>query len=244
MNVISLKYQTAIFGNYDDIAPNIDNIKYFIEVFADKGLIPSQFKEYSLNISNNTVKNSDSSRLSLTSTDGMWNITFNVDRIDFFLTNNNIGKVVMPSFDFFITEVQDILSKVTNRFPKKHKRIGLIAQWILEGIESNESSKKLNKTASFFNEKGVRQWSNKISTRTTLPNSEIINVVNQFQWAKTNLKREDNNVSFEGLSLTIDTNTINENQNYRFSSENLPVLLKEMSKITEILQKENLEILA
>jgi len=241
MEVINLRHQVVVFGNYDDVIPNIDNIKYFIEVFADKNLIPSQFKQVSLNITGNTSKNSESTRLSLTSTDGMWNIRFNIDRIDFVLTNSNIGKVNMPNIEQFLSEVEDILSKISKKFPKTHKRVGLVSQYIFKDIDANESSKKANKTIDFFSDKPILEWTNKTTTRMTVqvPETEIINVSNELRWVKTNIKIEDKNTLFDGLLLNLDVNTINENQNYRFKNENLKSLLTQISKIAEVLRKQN-----
>jgi len=245
MEVINLRHQIVVFGNYDDITPNMENIKYFIEVFSDKNLIPSQFKEISFNVTGNTVKNSDSARLSLTSTNGMWNIRFNVDRIDFVLTNSNIGKVEMPNTESFLTEVEDILTKVSQKFPKTYKRVGLVSQYLFKDIDTNQSSLKANKTISFFNEKPIVEWFNKTTTRMTIqiPEAEIINISNELRWVKTNIRIEDRNILFDGLLLNIDINTINDNQNYRFNSNNLKMLLKEISQIGETLKNQNVETL-
>lgn len=246
MDVITLRHQIVVFGSYDDITPNMDNIKYFIDVFADKNLIPSQFKEISLNLTGNTVKNTDLSRLSLTSTNGMWNIRFNIDRIDFVLTNSNIGKVDMPNTELFITEVEDILTKVHKKFPKTHKRVGLVSQYLFKNIDTNQSSQKANKTIKFFNEKPIIEWSNKTTTRMTIhiPEQEVVNISNELRWVKTNIKVEDKNTLFDGLLLSVDVNTINENQNYRFNSNNIKVLLKEISKIGAEIKAQNVETLS
>jgi hypothetical protein len=245
MEIINLRHQVVVFGNFDDITPNMDNIKYFIEVFADKNLIPSQFKEISLNLTGNTVKNNDLARLSLTSINGMWNIRFNVDRIDFVLTNSNIGRVEMPNTESFLAEVEDILTKVSQKFPKTYKRVGLVSQYLFKDIDAKQSSQKANKAINFFDEKPIVEWSNKTTTRTTvqIPEAEIINISNELRWIKTNIKINDRNGLFDGLLLNIDINTINENQNYRFNSKNLKILLKEISQISETLKNENVTIL-
>lgn len=246
MEVITLRHQIVIFGNYDDITPNMDNIKYFIDVFSDKNLIPSQFREVNVNLTENTVKNTELSRLSLTSTDGMWNIRFNIDRIDFVLTNSNIGKVDMPNTELFITEVEDILTKVHKKFPKSYKRVGFVSQYLFKNIDTNTSSQKANKTIIFFNEKPIIEWSNKTTTRIPIhiPEQELINISNELRWVKTNIKVEDKNMLFDGLLLSIDINTINENQNYRFNTNNIKVLLKEISKIRAEIKFQNVKTLS
>ena len=245
MEVINLRHQVVVFGNYDEITPNMENIKYFIEVFADKNLIPSQYKEISFNVTGNTVKNSDSARLSLTSINGMWNIRFNVNRIDFVLTNSNIGRVEMPNTETFLSEVEDILTKVSQRFPKNYKRVGLVSQFLFKDISSKQSSQKANKAINFFDDKPIFEWSNKTTTRMTvqIPEAEIVNISNELRWLKTNIKIEDRNALFDGLLLNIDINTLNENENYRFNNTNLKGLLKEMSQISELIKNENIETL-
>lgn len=242
MEIINFKHQIVVFGIYDDITPNIDNIKYFIDVFADKNLIPNQIRAVSLNLTGNSVKNSDSTRLSLTSTNGMWNISFLPDRIDFTMANSNIGIIEMPTIDKFITEVEDILNKVSKRFPKQHKRVGLVSQYLIKGLDVKKSSQKAIKTIDFFKEKPMLEWSNKASTRITIqiPEPEFINISNELRWIKTILKAEDKTTVFDGLLLNIDINTLNEKQDYRFNNINLKSLLSNVSRIEEQLKNENI----
>lgn len=120
MNSIQLRYQIALFGNFDEITPTVENIKFFIENFSDKGFIPSQFNELNLGVPN--IPPTNASRLSLTSNDSSWNIMFGKERLDFILTNTNIGIYQMPTKDSFLSTFNEIYSKIsTNYHPSENE---------------------------------------------------------------------------------------------------------------------------
>ena len=127
MKLENLKYQISLFGNYEEIVPNIETIKQFVELFTDEKLIPNQFKEFNLDLKE------EMSRLSLTSIDNSFTINFNSDRIDFILTNINLGVFSMLDFSTFINNIKNYVLKIDSVSKKKHKtssRLSIRLVWL------------------------------------------------------------------------------------------------------------------
>lgn len=230
MNVIKLKYQITLFGNYDEILPNNENIKYFLDNFSDKYLVPNQYKQINVDITNETSKANHTYRLSLTDSSKKWNIIFNSDRIDFIYTNSNIGVIEMPEKEFFLQEVIEFILRINLKFPKLHKRVGFATQTLFDEININSSMKKFVNPIDFYEKKPTLEWSNRIATRVNSSDEtdELLNVSSDLRWIKSELKIENKMSIFEGLVLNLDINTLNENSNYRFNEQNLNLLFTEM----------------
>jgi hypothetical protein len=233
MNAIKLKYQITLFGNYDEILPNNENIKYFLDNFSDKNLVPNQFKQINLDISIEASKANHTSRLSLTDSSKKWNIKFSSDRIDFIFTNSNIGVIEMPEKEFFLQEVIEFIRRINLKFPKTHKRVGFVTQTLFDEININSSMKKFVNPIDFYENKPTLEWSNRVATRVNTANGidELLNVSSDFRWIKAELNIESKMSIFDGLVLNLDINTLNENSNYRFNEENLNLLFTEMLRI-------------
>src|SRR5690554_3572486 len=233
MEIIDFRFQVALFGNFDDISPNVDVIKYFIEVFADRGLIPSQFNELSFDIAGGAGKNAN--RLSLTSKDSSWNIRFSHDRADFVLTNIDIGKFSMLSKADFLSDFNEIHARINEKFPKKIKRLGFVNQYLITGIPIDDVSKKISRTPEIMTDTPSIEFSNKVATRTTIkvPEEEIMNISSELRWLRTNMKIENQDKIFDGLLMTIDINTLGEKTEYRIDADKIKNILAESTTIED-----------
>lgn len=243
MEIIDFRFQVALFGNFDDISPNVDVIKYFIEVFADRGLIPSQFNELSFDIAGGAGKNAN--RLSLTSKDSSWNIRFSHDRADFVLTNIDIGKFSMLSKADFLSDFNEIHARINEKFPKKIKRLGFVNQYLITGIPIDDVSKKISRTPEIMTDTPSIEFSNKVATRTTIkvPEEEIMNISGELRWLRTNMKIENQDKIFDGLLMTIDINTLGEKTEYRIDADKIKNILAESTTIEDSVREGYLKLL-
>jgi hypothetical protein len=219
MNIVNLKYQVIAFGNYNDVIPSAENMKFFLENFSDKGLIPNQVQEINLNVGNGDLKNETITRLALTSQDKSWNILFNSQRLEISLTNVSFKSDELFTLEYFIKETTQILEKISEKFSKKHNRIGFTTQTLVDKLENKTTYKKFNTPLSYFSEELPIQWSNKFAFRKIIkiPNSEIINISSDFSWIKAKIGQNNKNVDFEGILANIDINTLSENNDNRFN---------------------------
>jgi len=246
MKTIELKYQISLFGSYDDINPNADTIKKFVDLFSEKGLIPNQVKEIGVNITGETFENITTNRLRLTASDNSFNIHFKEDRIDFELTNVNIGVFNMPNLDVFIKDFTECIGKINQLFPKKHKRIGFVTSFLIQDTNLDKTQKKFNKNISYFDEKTILDWSNRVSTRINVasPIEDTFNVISDIRELKTNLIIKNKASIFEGLLFNIDINTIVEDTNYRLSIDNTSLYIEEMLKIQKDIFSQTIDFLS
>ena len=98
---IDLKFQIALFGAMEDISPRPDTLKYFIDAFADKELIPTTFQEIGLG---GAIE-----RVSFKSSDNVWNIELGSNRIDIHKANQDFKVTQMGKLDEFISDSKEIL---------------------------------------------------------------------------------------------------------------------------------------
>lgn len=235
MNVINLRNQVSFFGNYDEIIPNAEIIKTLFDLLSDKKLIPNQFQELGVSIVNGEPINSNKNRLRFTSQDKSLNINFNADRIDFIITNINIGVFAMPNISDFIKEVEDIISRIDKQYNKQHKRIGFVKDILIDGIDSKETQKKFNTNIPFFNGIPLREWSNRVTSRVeiTEPSKDILNIICDVKKVRSILYINSKNTEFDGVHINVDVNTISENNNYRFNHNNISSFIKKIVEIEE-----------
>ncbi|MBC6399464.1 MAG: hypothetical protein GDA42_00095 [Ekhidna sp.] len=243
MQRTNLRFQVVLFGNFDDIIPNPETIKYFLESYADRNLIPNQFQE--VNIDAVSGINSTNNRLCLTSGDQSWDIRFSFDRMDAILTNANIGVTAMEDRDSFIKSFSDIYSKFNSRFPRKVKRIGFVCQHLLSDVSVDDVAKKINKSTAFYKETAPTGFNNLVVNKTSvrIPEEELINVSSELRWIKTNLKIENRDQAFEGLLYATDINTIAENVEYRLDKKGITNFLSESTTITARINDEYFNLL-
>lgn len=244
MEVSNLKFQISLFGNYDEISPSISTIKTFVELFEDKGLIPNQYQELSINIGKEPIHNPTGtvSRLKLTSSDKSLNINFNSDRIDFILNNINVGVFEMLDSDAFIAEIQEIIGRIGSVFNKTHKRIGFVSSFLINQIDLVEVQNRILSNIPFFDDKQKANWTcrNSIKVNIESDSTELCNAIVDVNKIEANLFMNNKNSIFKGVLLNIDINTISENSEYRFTTENISRYLNEMLTLQNIIYIEYL----
>ena len=235
MEVINLRYQITLFGGYDEIIPNSENMKFFIENFSSKGLIPNQVPELFINIGSKDTSPKTNLRLNLTDPERKWDIKFNSDKIEITFLNSNIGVVKEISKEDFVSEVVDFLGELNKKFSKSHKRIGFVSQYLFDYSDTSEYAKLFLNSIEFFSNKQISNWSGQTSTRMSLncndSQSEVVNVSSEIRTIKQPMNMNNSVSLFNGIVLNIDINTLSENSSYRFEIENMKSIFDEMSKI-------------
>ncbi|MBE7653933.1 hypothetical protein [Tenacibaculum finnmarkense] len=243
MNIVNLKYQVIAFGNYNDVIPSAENMKFFLENFSDKGLIPNQVQEINVNVGNGDLKNETITRLALTSQDKSWNILFNNQRLEISLTNVAFKSDELFTLEFFIKETSQILEKISEKFTKKHNRIGFTTQTLVDKLDNKTTYKKLNTPLPYFSEELPIQWSNKFAFRKIIkiPNPEIINISSDFSWIKAKIGQNNKSVDFEGILANIDINTLSENNDNRFNITEIRDFISNANSIEKEIKNQFLE---
>lgn len=225
MNSYKLRYQFALFGNYEEIMPSASTIEYFLKEFSDKGLLPTQYNEVKIVGEHETV---NIPRLQFVSFEKGIQIIFSSDRIDIYLTNINIGKFEMPDSNEFIQDVLSFLTKVNLRFPRLHKRLGFVTRTATIDADLTLLSDRAVNKPEIFKDKAVLEWSNKVLVRDTIeiPEIEPLNLSVESVWQKANMTVDGKAILVDGLLTIVDINTLNDNQNYRFNIDKVQHFLE------------------
>lgn len=238
MGQINLRYQISLFGSFDEIKPSADNIKFFIDRFSDRGFIPNQFVEASVEIKSEinkgiaTTKNIEKSRLRLTDSDKKWDIRFASDRIDFLFVNSNIGQIKVIDKEAFILEVLDFINRINEKHTIKSKRVGFITQYLYDGLDLTKVSNSFQSNIPFFNQKPIVDWNAKVTTRHKIEAiGEVANMGIDLRRLQRPMKSNNSTTIFDGILLNIDVNTLSENELYRFTIENFQSVINEFSAI-------------
>lgn len=239
--MINLKYQIALYGTYGDILPKPDTIKYFIDSFSDKELIPTTWQEISPEGAVN--------RFSLTSPTESWLIEFGSSRIDIFHTNKDVGVTDFLTLTEFIDTAVEMLNIVNKKFPKKHHRLALVTRTLLGEMSTKEHNRiyqKLNSTIELYKKNDIVDWNSRVVCRENYQISElpeIINVISNVKRTKGNLKFNSKPIEVDRVELNFDINTFQGNTDYRFDSILLQAFLKKATEIENNLKNEYLKLL-
>lgn len=216
----ALKYQVVVFASLEEISPTPDTLKYFIEEFKDKELIPSMFQEVS---ATGVVKN----RFIFKSPNDEWNIEFGTNRLDIKKVNRDINVSNFGTKKEFIDEVLNILNVIFNKFPHKANRISFVTQYFVKPIDSeglNNIALKVSVLSKIFQENPPVNWNHRYVSRLEKEISEtkeIINFIGEINRVQGNLIINSKIEEFDKVELKFDINTFQGNQEYRFGIEDL-----------------------
>lgn len=239
----SLRYQISLFGNYDEINPNPETIKIFLDMFSDKAFIPNISNEINIELGNSEPLRKNIAKLRLSASDNSWNISFGSERIDIILTNINIGTYEMPTFDSFIEDCEDFIDRIDKKYSKKHRRIGVINNVLFDDLNANSIQNKLNNNILFFKDQDLIDWTNRVASRKTIFEKDVLNAVSELRRIITPMIMNSKQTNFDGLILNIDVNTIDENKNYRFDISNISSYIEEMSNIQKEIYNQTIELI-
>lgn len=233
----TLKYQAVIFGAFDEITPTPDTLSYFIDKFRDKELIPSTFQEIT---PSGVVKN----RFIFKSPNDEWNIEFGSDRLDIKKVNRDINVSDFGDKMLFISDIKNILQIIFKKFPRKANRISFVSQYFCKQFEKKELNNILQKVSNLpetFKENPPVNWNHRYVTRIEKKvngKNELTNFIGEMNRVQGNLKIDSKIEKFDRIELKFDINTFQENQEYRFSLDDLNIFYSEVSNWEEKLLNE------
>jgi hypothetical protein len=223
---IHRKYQFSFFGNMADIQPSADTIPVFLEMFRDKGFLPSTFQE--IRLPNPTPE----IRLKLSSPDQEWAIDLDTARLSF--TKNSIKPkgINLGTVEGFIRDVIDFCSRLLRRFPKKASRLSLVTEGLMREMQEEELRliyEKLFKPIPFYQANPSIGWQSRYVARVQeniQGNSELINVVTWINRTRGKLADLAGLLPFDRIEIKFDINTFQGNTDTRFGIESVSPFLQ------------------
>lgn len=221
MGGIGLKYQVSVFGDFNNIDVNPENIYKLMDIFKDERLIPTTIQEFVINQNNSnpiTVV-----RPRLTTVNNEWSIEISSNRID--VEQRSIDNSIFPEdkLEMFVRKSSNYISRILNAFTRKGSRLALNTNEIIKNIsEHNENALRPNTGFDFFSTNEMVEWTSQSVARVDFQlnedKNEKVNVV--LALAKINNGVVINGYNIEnGLAINFDINTMPNNTNFRFNDE-------------------------
>lgn len=234
MQSIDLVFQVAVFSNFEEISPNAENMKFFLEKF-DGQLIP--------NVRQMSSKSKDDSepedRLYLTSSDKKWIISIHVDKIDIGFVNKNLTVEEMIPISDFIEQCKNFISIVSEKFPRKFSRIGFKTESIITDVDAEGLYKKFTNPIPSFEVDNPIVWDNKSSIKKYFDSiDEYGGMSNLYGWRKGSLVVQGETKLINGFYSMIDIFTSKEINENRLSIENVTNFWNEAMKLNVDIQQE------
>lgn len=216
MKDIGIKYIASIFGDFDKIEVNSENVYRLMGIFKEEHLIPSTMQEAIINGNNIPVV---VVRPRLSTINNEISIEIMTNRIDVEL--RSLDKIIVneENFERFIEKASDYIERVCNGFNVKGNRLAINTDEIIVDNLNNKKVNDLspNEKINLFKDNEIYEWTTQSVVRNNVNisngKSEEINII-------LSLSKNDNITLNEGgLRVSVDINTVPNNTEMRFGFE-------------------------
>lgn len=212
------KYQASLFGNLADISPTPEVISKLLMLFKDKNLLPSTFQEISVHTPR------PQTRLRLSSQNNEWTLNFATHRLDIEKNATDPkGQNLGGKAEEFAEQAHEFFTRILTEFKKKGNRISLITSGLLKEMPEEKLADiydRLFNPIPFYGDNPPFEWNTRSVARKTLEINciqESINVVTDINRVRGQLMQPSIILEFDRIEIGFDINTIQENQETRFS---------------------------
>ena len=221
-----LKYQVSIFLNASELDATSKNISDLMGVFADKGFIPNTFQEIS------NLNPQPQNRFALQSPDKEWHINFGTTRIDIEKNPISTKGTNLGSIGDFCNDAKDIVNRILAKVSKKANRLSLVTRVLLDEMSNDNLGKvykNLFNSPPLYKENLPFEWNWRLVShidKEIAGNNETFNVITTLNRIGAQVRDGNSITSLDRIELLLDINTIHQNNEYRFSQENIEAFLE------------------
>jgi hypothetical protein len=186
------KYQASVFGNLADISPSPELISKLLMLFKDN-------------------QNNE------------WNLNFATHRLDIEKNATDPKGQNLGTAEEFAEQAHELFSRILTEFKKKGNRISLITSGLLKEMPEEKLADiydRLFNPIPFYGDTSPFEWNTRSVARRTLEINgiqESINVITDINRVRGQLMQPNNILEFNRIEIGFDINTIQENQETRFS---------------------------
>lgn len=235
---INGKYQASVFVKTNDMNPTPEVISELLKMFRDKELLPTTFQE----ISNESPI--PAVRLRLNSQNKEWVINFSGARIDIEKNPTDPSGKNLGSIEDFANDASDFFGRIFRKFHKKGHRLSLITAGILEEMNQEKLKEMYTKVFNplpFYAVSEPFEWSSRSVAHSEIDFGEVnekINVITNINRVRGQLLDKAQLSNFDRIEVAFDINTISENDENRFSEENLETFFTSVIKTRASIMEE------
>ena len=244
---MKMKYQATIFGNFNDIEPTPDNSKKLIDLFKDKALIPGVIDEFRATAQ--TPIPTRHARIRCASANWEWVIEFLSNRIQIVKRAIEAHGANLGDLDAFCSDASYLFKQITSQFKKKANRIALVTQFILQEMTDKALSQiylKLFKAPEFYIENPPFEWDWRTASRNPIRLEELdetLNIIVTMNRSYGEFQAKGEVTPFDGIQFSLDINTVPDNQELRFSADNIASFYNQVSRLHDNLCSEITEFI-
>ena len=236
-----VKYQATIFVNAEDITPSPDIMSSLIDIFRDKGLIPSTFQE--LRVPSPIPK----LRIRLSTSNNEWNISFATNRINIDKNPTDLKGSNLGELSNFCLNATDFFERILNSFNKRANRLGLNTNSLLEEMSEAQLSRtyaKLFIPPQFYEENPPFEWNWRSVARIPIELADLsdtLYVITTINRARGEFGDPSGITKFDRLQLLFDINTTDQNIDYRFNLSHIKSYFQQAPELHNSLCEQMLE---
>jgi hypothetical protein len=253
-----MQYQAIIFVNASDITPIPDTITALMDIFRDKVLVPNIFQELSA-----TTGLAPQARLSLSSPNNEWNISFGTQRIVIEKNPTDPKGSNLAELGAFCSSASDFYERIVSRFKKRANRAALATSFLLSEMPDARLSAvylRLFRPPEFYAQNPPFEWIWRSAARKAISlaqlseNLNVITTINRLQGTfgpgplsfplsgpKGSLGPKSLILPFDRLQLSFDINTSPDNSDYRFELPHIKTFYENILQFHDLLLKQVLE---
>lgn len=217
-----LNFQLSLFGSFINIKPNNDITMRLIANLQEDCFLPGTV-DIAV-VDTDSKKINSESRLQMVSQDKFWNIVFLQERID--LNYNYVGgSICFTEFNTIFEYARGILEKVFNVFPDTTgNRLAVNGKILLPEMTSEERFSfidRFSKPLKLYGDAPITEWNLRLNAHSSMGIAEGINEMCNSIIEIGDCFGYENGSPTQRILLSLDTNTIPENRDLRFTYKNL-----------------------
>lgn len=226
-----LNYQFVFFGAFPEmIFDNPETVLRLTQIFTKYGFIPTTIQN--VNIESGIVNTSQ--KISLGNKNG-WSITLDTNRIDITIAFDDELHLYNAQPNEIIDNFIEFFLEINKNFDCQINRLGLNTADILSKDKTYEIIQKyndLNKIVGYYNNKESNEWSQRlVFVNQNDKLKEEMNYITTISRTKGRFAKGTKMISFDGILLEFDINTIQTKLDFRFDEKLVKLFLQEAFKI-------------
>lgn len=211
------KYQASLFVKATDIIPSPEVISTLLDMFRDRGFLPSTFQELGPRSPAPQI------RLRLSSPNNEWSINFPSNRIDIekhpvTAKGKNVGDI-----EAFVEDAQNFFTRILAKFKKKGNRMAILTSGMMRDMTKEQLATvylKLFRPIQFYQDNAPFEWNSRTVCKSNLDIEgvpEPINAITNINRVNGELIETAQVMRFDRIEINFDFNTVPENEDYRFN---------------------------
>lgn len=239
MSRYNLRYQISLFADFSTLSPSEEIYSQLESAYTDSNLMRVPFTENTISEAGTVTRDC----IKVTSSDNAISIEFRSDRVIFTWLNTDINQSADKSIGVFTDNILDVMQRVDILKDTLYRRIGYVRYSLFDSPTPDDVYSYMNKTIPFLQSAQKREWVNYMPSRYTDGRGEEYNIVTTIKHTNGPLKKDGVVQLFDGVFLSIDVNTLDEQRIGVYNYENVKNKLSTLRDIERRVSSQYLDLL-